>query len=48
MVAVASDCQRCKENEDLKSLSKKLLSLFESQFEGGEDDKPAKLISFLD
>ena len=41
---IAHGCQSSLVHENLQSLGIKLLSLFESQFVGGEDDKPAHLI----
>ena len=43
MVAVAQGCHCSIEHENLQSLCTKMMSLFESQFVGGEDDKPAQL-----
>ena len=48
MVAVAHGCHSSLEHENIQSLCTKLLSLFESQFVGGDEDKPAQLFSFLD
>ena len=49
MVAVAQGgSQSSLEHENLQALCTKMMSLFESQFVGGEEDKPAKLFEFLD
>ena len=43
MVAIVQGCQSSLEHENLKSICTKLLSVFESQFVGGDEDKPAQL-----
>jgi hypothetical protein len=49
MVAVAQgDCKSSFEHENLQVLCTKIMSIFESQFVGGDEDKPAKLFEFLD
>ena len=48
MVAAAQGCHSSLEHENLQSLCTKMMILFESQFVGGDDDKPAKLFEFLD
>jgi hypothetical protein len=48
MIAAAKSCHSSLELENLKSLSAKMMTLFESQFVGGDEDKPAKLFEFLD
>ena len=45
--AVAQGCSSL-EHENLQSLCTKMMSLFESQFVGRDEDKPAKLLKFLD
>jgi hypothetical protein len=41
VAAVAQGCHSSLEHENLQSLCSKMMSLFESQFVGGDDDKPA-------
>ena len=48
MVAAAHGCHSSLELENLQSLSARMLTLFETQFVGGDDEKPAKLFEFLD
>jgi hypothetical protein len=36
------------EHENLQSLCTKMMNLFESQFVGRDEDKPAKLLEFLE
>ena len=48
MVAATQGCHSSFEHENLQSLCTKMMSLFESQFVGGDEDKPAKLYEFLD
>ena len=36
------------DHENLQSLCTKMMTLFESQFVGGDEDKPARLYEFLD
>ena len=48
MVAAAQGSHSSLEHENLQSLCAKMMRLFESQFEGGDEDKPAKLFEFLD
>ena len=41
-------CQSSLEHENLQILCTRMMSLFESQFVGGDEEKPAKLYEFLD
>ena len=47
IATVAQGCSSL-EHENLQSLCTKMMSLFESQFVGGDEEKPAKLFEFLD
>jgi hypothetical protein len=48
VVAAAQGRQASIENESFQALCTKMMSLFESQFVGGDEDRPAKLLEFLD